>query len=67
MIVEILCFYSLTRFAAISPIMWMLPIFFDIFAFMPQSLIGYLNDKYPKLNVGLIGSILLIIGKVGNE
>lgn len=60
-VVEVVCFYYLTRISD-SPIIWFIPFLYDAFAFVPQSIIGYINDKFPKLKVGLIGIILLFIG-----
>ena len=59
-IVEI-CFFYVTRVTNNSIIAWVIPFIYDGLAFVPQSLIGYLNDRYPKLNVGVIGAILLFI------
>lgn len=61
-ITEIICFYTLSKVIGNSIIVWIIPFIYDAFAFVPQSLIGYLNDLYPKINFGLIGFILLIIG-----
>lgn len=44
-----------------SAIVWLIPFIYDGIAFVPQSIIGYISDKYPKINMGLIGVILLII------
>ena len=60
-VVEVVCFFYLTRISD-SPIIWFIPFLYDAFAFVPQSIIGYINDKFPKLKVGLIGIILLFIG-----
>ena len=62
-ILEVICFCMLSRLSN-SLIVWLIPFLYDAFAFVPQSLIGYLKDKFPKLNVGLIGMILLIISIV---
>lgn len=61
-VTEILCFYVLSRIVGNNLILWMMPFIYDAFAFVPQSIIGYLSDKYPKINMGIIGTILLIIG-----
>ena len=61
-ITEIICFFVLARLIGDSPFLWMAPFLYDAFAFVPQSLIGYTSDKYPKINMGIIGTILLIIG-----
>ncbi len=61
-ITEVLCFYVLSKIIGNSVILWMMPFVYDAFAFVPQSLIGYFCDKYPKVNIGIIGVILLVIG-----
>jgi len=60
-IVEVVCFFHLSRISN-SPIIWLIPFLYDAFAFVPQSLIGRFNDKYPKINISLIGTFLLFIG-----
>ena len=60
-IVEVVCFFYLTRVLNDSPLVWLIPFVYDGLAFVPQSMIGYLSDKYPKINMGLIGVILLVI------
>ena len=60
-IVEIVCFYYLSRISE-SPIIWLVPFLYDAFAFVPQSLIGYFSDRYPKIKIGYIGVLLLFIG-----
>ena len=59
-IVEIVCFFFLTRVTNNSRFIWLIPFIYDGVAFVPQSIIGYINDKY-NINMGLIGTILLII------
>ncbi len=60
-VVEVVCFFFLSRISD-SPIVWLIPFLYDAFAFVPQSIIGYISDKYPKLKIGLIGVILLFLG-----
>ena len=60
-IVEVVCFFYLSRVTNNHFIVWLIPFIYDGFAFVPQSLIGYLNDKYPKINVGMIGVLLLVV------
>lgn len=64
LITEVLCFYCLTIAVGDTAYLWMLAFIYDALAFVPQSLIGYFSDKHPKVNVGLIGIILLIIGLI---
>lgn len=60
-IVEIVCFFYLSRVLNNSAIVWLVPFIYDGLAFVPQSMIGYLSDRYPKINIGLIGVLLLVI------
>ncbi len=61
LITEVVCFYVLTKQVGDSFFLWFVPLLYDGLAFVPQSLIGYLSDKFPKLKFGIIGTILLII------
>ena len=63
-ITEIICFYVLGKLIGNSAFLWMAPFLYDAFAFVPQSLIGYVSDKFPKINMGIIGTILLIVGLI---
>lgn len=60
-VVEVVCFYYLSKVSN-SPIVWLVPFLYDVFAFVPQSIIGYINDRYPKFRVSLWGVVLLFIG-----
>ena len=61
-IVEVTCFFYLSRITNNSNFIWLIPFIYDGMAFVPQSLIGYISDKYQKINMGLIGTILLMLG-----
>ena len=63
-IVEIVCFFYLSRVTNNSYIVWLIPFIYDALAFVPQSIIGYISDKYPKINIGIIGVILLFISYI---
>ena len=60
-IVEVVCFFYLSRVTNNSYFVWLIPFIYDGVAFVPQSLIGYISDKYPKINMGFIGVLLLVI------
>ena len=60
-VVEVVCFYYLSKVSN-SNIVWLVPFLYDAFAFVPQSIIGYINDRYSKMNISIIGTILLLIG-----
>ena len=59
-IVEVVCFFYLARVVGGLAI-WLVPFVYDGLAFVPQSIIGYISDKYPKINMGIIGVVLLFI------
>jgi len=60
-IVEVICFYFLSKVTNGSNFIWLIPFIYDGLAFVPQALIGYLNDLYPKLKIDFIGITLLFI------
>ena len=60
-ITEVVCFYYLSKVTNNSYIVWLIPFMYDGLAFVPQSLIGYINDLYPKFKTGIVGVVLLII------
>ena len=60
-VVEVVCFYYLSKFSN-SNIVWLVPFLYDAFAFVPQSIMGYINDKFPKLKMSYWGMGLLFLG-----
>ena len=60
-VVEVVCFFYLSRITSNSHIIWLIPFIYDGLAFVPQSIIGYISDKYPKINMGFVGTFLLLI------
>ena len=60
-IVEVVCFFYLSRVTNNSSFVWLIPFVYDGLAFVPQSIIGYINDKYSKINMGFIGVLFLLI------
>lgn len=60
-VLEVVCFFYLSRITNNSNYIWLIPLIYDALAFVPQSIVGYVSDKYPKLNIGIIGVILLLI------
>ena len=63
-VVEVVCFFYLTRVTNNSNFIWLIPFIYDGVAFVPQSIIGYISDRYPKINIGFIGVLLLIISYI---
>ena len=64
LVTEVICFYTLAKLLDNTIFLWIIPFMYDAFAFVPQALIGYVSDKYPKINMGIIGTILLIAGLI---
>lgn len=60
-ITEIACFYLTNKMLGESIFTWLIPLFYDGMAFIPQALIGYISDKHPKIEFSLIGCFMLII------
>ncbi len=59
--VEVACFFLLYNRFESGPLGVMYFLLFDALAFVPQSFLGILNDKYPNLNIGLIGSVFMVL------
>ncbi len=60
-ITEIACFYFLTTVTNGPHFIWLIPFIYDGLAFVPQAVIGNISDKYPKIKMSIIGTILLVI------
>ena len=63
-LIEVICFFYLSRVTKDSVYIWIVPLLYDALAFVPQSLMGYLSDKFPKINIGLIGALFLAIAYI---
>lgn len=66
-VTEVLCFYVLSRLVGDAGFLWVCPLIYDSLAFVPQSLIGYISDLYSKINFGIIGTFLLVLGLITFE
>lgn len=58
--VEVASFYFLFSRLSGSPLWWVLGLLFDALAFLTQGFFGILTDRYPKLNIGLIGGVMMV-------
>lgn len=63
-VLEVICFFSLGRYFESTPIMWLIVFAYDILAFVPQSIIGYISDKFPRIPLGYIGLSLLFVALI---
>ncbi len=59
--VETACFYYLYFNLNIGAYWWIIALLYDAFAFLPQSLIGIIADKLPKICYGVIGFAMVLI------
>ena len=59
---EVLCFFCLKQQIAHADVslLWLFPFVYDALAFVPQAVVGYINDRFPKFNAGLTGIILMV-------
>lgn len=60
LITEIASFYFLTTLTNGARFVWLIPFIYDGLAFVPQALMGYVNDKKPKMVFSNLGIIFLI-------
>lgn len=61
LITEITCFYFLATVTSNWRFVWLIPFIYDGMAFVPQALIGYVSDKFPKIKFSLIGLFLMFV------
>ena len=64
LITEIACFYMLYKITNNMMVAWLAPFIYDGLAFVPQALIGYINDKYPKIKFSVVGTILMVLAYI---
>ena len=60
-VTELICFFVLGRYIESTPVMWIIFFTYDMLAFVPQAVIGYVSDKFPKICFALIGLGLLAV------
>ena len=58
-VAEVICFYTLNTYIESPPVTWLILLAYDMLAFVPQSVIGYISDKRPKIPLTLFGLPLL--------
>ena len=58
-VTEILCFFVLSRYVGTNTDFWAYYLFFDMLAFVPQGVIGYVSDRFPKIPFGAVGFALM--------
>ncbi len=58
-VTELVCFFVLSGYYGTNTDIWAFYLFFDMLAFVPQGVIGYLSDRFPKIPFGIAGLVLL--------
>lgn len=58
-VTEVVCFYCLSKEMGDSVFLWIFPLIYDALAFVPQAVIGYISDRFPKINMGVIGMLMM--------
>ena len=66
-VTEVACFFALARYTESAPVAWLVSFTFDMLAFVPQSIFGYISDKIKRVSFGLAGLILLAAALVLQE
>lgn len=64
---EVVCFYMLGNIFGDRTFLWFCPLIYDALAFVPQGIIGHISDKFPKVQMGIIGVIFSIIALLLGE
>ncbi len=59
--VETACFYYLYSNLNVGNFWWLIALLYDALAFLPQSLMGVIADKFPKVCYGAIGFLFVLI------
>lgn len=60
-VTEVACFFTLARYVGDRPALWLIFLAYDMLAFVPQAIIGYFSDRFPKVPLCAIGLGLLAI------
>lgn len=58
-VTEVVCFYCLSKEMGDSVFLWIFPLIYDALAFVPQAVIGYISDRFPKINMGVVGMVMM--------
>ena len=58
---EVICFYFLSKVIGDNALLWSVPFFYDALAFVPQSLVGRISDKFPKIPFGALGLVFMSV------
>lgn len=69
-VTEVACFFALFRYVEDPPAMWLLFFAYDMLAFIPQGIFGYICDRFKKVSLGIAGLVLLaaalLLEQLGN-
>ena len=63
-VTEVACFFVLARYVESAPVMWLIMFAYDLLAFVPQGIFGYLSDKCKKVSFGVAGLALFAVALV---
>ena len=65
-VTEVACFYFLSKVTNNSNFIWLVRLIYDGFAFVPQSIFGFINDKHPEIIFSIYGTALMILAYLIN-
>ena len=58
-VTEVVCFFVLSRYTGTRPEIWLIFLAYDMLAFVPQGMIGYISDRFPRISMGSAGLLML--------
>lgn len=58
-VTEVICFFCITKNTSGFVLGWTLPFVYDALAFVPQSVVGEISDRFPRIRFGTAGVILM--------
>lgn len=58
-VTEVICFFTLYRYTGTRPEMWILYLSYDMLAFVPQGVIGFISDRFPRIPLGSAGLLVM--------
>ena len=58
---EVLCYFCIKQQTGPGSFLWLFPLAYDVLAFVPQALVGYINDRFPRFNAALTGTIMMCL------
>ena len=66
-VTELVCFFVLGNYVESPPVMWLIIFAYDMLAFVPQSILGYISDKFKHIPFAIIGLAMMAFALVTQQ